>query len=204
MFDLLLLSGITLAAMSSPGPDMFLLARNGLIHGKTVGLATVFGICAGLAIHVGLSVVGLAWLITNNIYIYEIVRLLGAGYLIYIGINALRSKGISNFDIGNGGQEKAISDGLRDGFLCNLLNPKVTIFIFSVFTQFIGPGDSFLYKAACGGVIVSTAFLGWSIFIVIVQSNAFRKKIESFGALLDRVFGGLMIAIGLRMALIRD
>ncbi|MGE4543313.1 MAG: LysE family translocator [Pedobacter sp.] len=199
-----LLAGITLIAMASPGPDMLLLIRNGLTGGRRVGFATVLGICGGLLVHVTLAVAGLAWLITRNIYIYDAVRLLGAGYLVFIGIRALKFRGALNLDDFESLVHRSAMQGLRDGFFCNLLNPKVTIYIFSIFTQFIDPHDSSWMKTTYGAVIVLTSLCGWSLFTLLVQHALIRRSLSRFNTLINRIFGGAMIALGLRIALVRD
>ncbi|APG25163.1 MAG: LysE family translocator [Syntrophotalea acetylenica] len=204
MESYILLSGITLVAMASPGPDMLLLMRNGLTGGRAAGFATVLGICAGLLVHVSLSVAGLAWLITRNVYIHDAVRLLGAAYLLFIGIRALRFRGALNLENLAFQNRRSACQGLRDGFLCNLLNPKVTIYIFSIFTQFIAPGDSLWVKTGYGMTIVLTSLCGWSLFILLVQHRFVRLGLARFNTLINRIFGGVMIALGLRIALVRD
>lgn len=199
-----LLSSITLVAMASPGPDMLLLIRNGLTCGRRVGLATVIGICGGLLVHVSLSVAGLAWLITRNVYIHDTVRLLGAGYLVFIGIRALKFRGALTLDDFAPHGRRSANQGFRDGFFCNLLNPKVTIYIFSIFTQFIAPNDSAGTKIGYGLVIVLTSLFGWSVFLLLVQHALVRQALARFNTLINRIFGGVMIALGLRIALIRD
>jgi threonine/homoserine/homoserine lactone efflux protein len=199
-----LLAGITLIAMASPGPDMLLLIRNSLTRGRRAGLATVLGICGGLFIHVSLSVAGLAWLITRNIYLYHGVRLLGAGYLIFIGVKSLQFRGALDLERWTAVPARTARHGLRDGFLCNLLNPKVTMYIFSIFTQFIAPGDATWLKAGYGLVIVLTSLTGWSAFVLLVQNPVVRRGLGRFNTLINRLFGGAMIALGLRIALVRD
>jgi threonine/homoserine/homoserine lactone efflux protein len=169
-----------------------------------VGLATVLGICGGLFIHVSLSVAGLAWLITRNAYIYHGVRLLGAGYLIYIGVKSWQFRGALDLERWAAAPARASRNGLQDGFLCNLLNPKVTMYIFSIFTQFIAPGDPTWLKAGYGLVIVLTSLTGWSAFVLLVQSPVVRRGLGRFNTLINRLFGGAMIALGLRIALVRD
>ncbi|WP_225072585.1 LysE family translocator [Desulfuromonas sp. CSMB_57] len=200
----LLLSGITLVAMASPGPDMLLLLRNSLTGGRRAGLATVLGIVGGLLIHVSLSVAGLAWLLTGNHYVYHALRLLGALYLIYIGIRSLRCRGSLELSPLSAAAGRTGRQGLRDGFLCNLLNPKVTLYIFSVFTQFIAPSDSLWRKGGFGLVIVLTSLLGWSLFVLLVQNGLVRRALARGHLLLERLFGSLMVALGLRIALLRD
>lgn len=198
-----LLAGITLIAMASPGPDMLLLIRNGLTGGRRVGFATVLGICGGLLVHVTLSVAGLAWLIARNIYIYDTVRLLGAGYLIFIGIKALKFQGALTLDGFDATAHRSAMQGLRDGFFCNLLNPKVTIYIFSIFTQFIAPDDSSWIKAGYGVIIVLTSLCGWSLLTLLVQQAFVRRGLSRFNTLINRIFGGVLITLGLRIALAR-
>lgn len=204
MEKFVLLSGITLIAMASPGPDMLLLIRNGLTGGRQIGLATALGISGGILVHVTLSVAGLAWLIARNAYIYDAVRLLGAGYLVFIGIKALKFRGNLNLNSLQARTRRSAIQGVRNGFFCNLLNPKATLYIFSIFTQFINPDDSTWIKTGYGAVIALTSLCGWSLFTLLIQHALVRRSLSRFNTLINRIFGGTMIALGLRIALIRD
>ena len=202
MDRIVLLSGITLAAMASPGPDMFLIMRHSLKQGRSAGIATVLGICAGLSIHLTLALMGLSWLITQNIYIYSALKYLGAAYLAYLGFQALRSKGPA--DVNSENSEGGKSNGFIDGFFTNLLNPKVTIFVFAIFTQFVFLSDPLSMRLVFGVTILLTSFLGWSSFVFLLQGNTVRQYIKRFGQILDRIFGGIMLAIAFRVAFTRD
>lgn len=197
--EIIILISITLLAMASPGPDLLLLLRNGISHGKAVGFATVLGICTGLTFHVTLAVLGLAIIIAQNIYIYQAIKFLGAGYLIYLGFCALRSPGQTSVAIQREQVWKSLRKGFRDGIFCNLLNPKVTLFILSIFTQLISPQAPSHVRTIYAGVIVCTSFFGWSLFVLVMQTSMVQRALERSKKAIDYLFGGFMVALGLRI-----
>lgn len=199
--SILILISINVFAILSPGPDMLLLFRNGLSHGRAVGIATVMGICAGLLFHVALAVFGLSVIIANTPWLFQLIKFLGAGYLIYLGASALLSAAKSGFVIQREDIAKSLHKGFRDGLLCNLLNPKVTLFVMSIFSQFADQSASSALRLIYGAVIVGTALVVWSIFILFVQSGFIQVFFEKSQKTINYIFGVLMIGLGLSVAI---
>src|SRR6266568_4308991 len=82
-------------AVVSPDPDFFVVTRNSLLYSKRVGITTAFGIVTGNLFWIGTSVIGISYLIAKTVLFFNILKWIGAVYLIYIGIGALRSKGLN-------------------------------------------------------------------------------------------------------------
>ncbi len=91
--------------------------------------------------------------------------------------------------------------GFLEGLSCNLLNPKATLFFLSVFTQMIDPGTPIQEQAVYGLVLVVWGIVYWSLLVLFVQHPIVQRGIASSGKAIDKIFGGILIALGLRVAL---
>lgn len=192
-------------AMMSPGPDMLLIIRNTLgTAGKQTAFFTILGIAAGLTIHISVSIAGLAIVLSQSDLLYSIVRYLGAAYLAYIGLKSLLNR--SQFKIQSGENtdlEKSNSEAFREGFFTNLLNPKVTLYILSLFTQLIAPASPIWQKLIYGSVLVIEAVAVWLIFSAIIGIPIIRKLTQEWTLWIDRLFGLMLIVIALSVVLVK-
>src|SRR5262245_16156069 len=127
----------TLALNLAPGPDMLYVSTRSLAQGRRAGVISALGIAAGAVVHTVAIASGLAALLRAVPVAYEIVRWAGAVYLVWLGIQALRSKGgpLAGVPIDRA-SEWAI---LRQGMITNLLNPKVALFFLAFLPQFVTP-----------------------------------------------------------------
>ncbi|MFI4938501.1 MAG: LysE family translocator [Candidatus Berkiellales bacterium] len=134
--DFIALGLISLLAAISPGPDFVIVAQNSLLHGKRVGIYTALGVALGCTIHITYCVIGIAVIVAESIIAFNIIKYLGAAYLIYIGVKGLLAKKASadvlltqsNHTI----KELSSLRAVRNGFLVNVLNPKATLFFLSM------------------------------------------------------------------------
>ena len=92
---------------------------------------------------------------------------------------------------------RAFSQGLA----CNLLNPKATLFFFSVFTQLIDPASSLSQKALIGGIIFIQGVLYWPLVVLALQHPRVIRAIRRVQRSVDRLLGGLLLALGIKVAL---
>lgn len=124
----------------APGPDTFLTLRNTVIGGRERGLWTTLGICAAGATQGTLAAIGLGAVIANAKPVFETIRWAGVAYLTYLGFMALRAAIRAQGADWNTGQKVASSPtkAIRQGFLCNITNPKVLAFNLAVLPQFAG------------------------------------------------------------------
>src|SRR5262245_63634681 len=137
-------AGIAALLTITPGQDTVLVIRNVMAQGQRAGLLTTFGICCGLFVHATLSAVGLSLILLKSATAFEVVKLLGAAYLIWLGAQSLWQA----FHGSNRVFEKSIPEQRSakgwpcfvQGFLTNILNPKVVVFYLAFLPQFISPG----------------------------------------------------------------
>lgn len=139
----------------SPGPDTFLVMRHAARHGARGGLIAVGGVLAGGTVQLAVFALGLAPLLARSALLMDVVRWLGAGYLLWLGLGALRSAWR-----GGGMALPAQADAAGpagpvpwraiagQGLLTNALNPKITMFYLAFLPQFIGPGDDVVARSA--------------------------------------------------------
>jgi len=190
---------VMMFAMMSPGPDMFLLIKNAMGRERRVAFGSVLGICLGLSIHIFLWIFGLAVILQQNIFVYNIIRWLGAFYLIYLGMMAIFFTG-NTLKIGSGSLiRKTLAQGFKEGLFCNLLNPKVTLFILSLFTQLIDPGIEFTHKLIFGAIIIFQCFIVWSLFISIIQSRPVQGFLARYSLVIERLCGLVFIGLGIKI-----
>ncbi len=201
-----LFAGIFGLVLLSPGPDFVVAVRNSIMHSRFTGLMTAVGFGLGVMVHCAYTLAGIATIISQSVILFNIIKLMGAAYLIYIGIQALRSKGHKEVTIDTGKiPQKPMSahSALLNGFLTNVLNPKATIFFLAVFSQFIN-GDTSLgtqitYLVTC---FTMTA-LWFSMVAIFLTIPKVRYAFLNFAHWIDRICGGMLIALGLKLALTR-
>ncbi len=195
-----------LLAVMSPGPDFAVVTKNSLSYSKKIGIYTALGVGLGISIHVTYSLLGIGFLISKSIILFNAIKWIGAGYLIYIGYKAIRSKPMTAEK-----EETKIETGpkkiltpwqaIRNGFLVNVLNPKATLFFLALFTQVVSPGTPTLIKLFYGIEMMTATFI-WFTFVSLVFSHPkLKQKISKAQPIIDRITGGVLIAIGLKVAL---
>lgn len=206
MGDPFLLALICLIAMASPGPDFVLVTRNSLKYPMKQAMATAIGIVSGCLIHATYCILGLALVITQNIIIFSTIKYVGACYLIYIGFKGLISK---KNDLEIIYKEKpttniSVREAFTQGFLCNLLNPKLAVFLLSLFTQFISIDATLIQKTIVAAIFVGEAAIYWPLMVVFLQTSIVQKFFHRMGHVIDRVCGVMLISLGVRVATSKD
>lgn len=203
--SLFLLITICFIGMISPGPDFILVTKNALLYPKRQALATAFGIVTGCVFHATYCILGLALLITQSVVLYTTLKYAGACYLIYLGLKGLKSGHSAKISQESSPVKKvSIAKAYSEGVLCNALNPKLAVFLLSLFTQFVSISASIGDKALVAGVFVAESFFYWPLLVLFLQSNNIRKLFTRFQAVFTRIFGGLLVYVGIRVMLSAD
>lgn len=199
--EFLLVIFATFFAVISPGPDFAMILKQSITYGRKTSIYTSIGIGLGIGVHVIYTLLGIGLIISKSIILFTIIKFLGAGYLIYIGYQSLKSKGLKieeNKDIEIKDMSKIKSFTM--GFLCNALNPKATIFFISLFTVIISI-DTPLYIQAIYGIACIFEVMLWFVFLsIILSQKRVREFFKKFGVWFDRIVGGVLILIGLKIA----
>lgn len=197
----LFIATLATLGMISPGPDFFLVVKNAARYRRSLAMMTVFGVIMGVVTHITYCVAGLAVVITATPWLFNLLKYAGAGYLIWIGIQALRSHGDSKLDVTNVvRQQTSYKSAFIQGYLCNLLNPKATLFFLSVFTQVLSIDSGMGEKLWYAFIIVILAVIWWPILVFLIQSAPVRRGLAKTQKVVDKVLGVVLIGLGIRVA----
>lgn len=186
-----------------PGADMALVARNVLIYGPSAGYVTSVGACTGLWIHALASALGISTILMTSAVLFTWVKLIGAMYLVTLGLLSLRRA------LAPGRHQPVESaptaaDAWRafvQGFLSNLLNPKVALFYLTLLPQFIRPGDAvFARSLLLAGVHVVIGLIWLALYVyflkrlgAVLHRPQVRRSVEGTTGLVLIGFGGRLI-----------
>jgi len=184
-----------------PGADMALVTRNVLAVGRRRAMLTIAGICAGCVIHATASALGLSAILATSATAFNVVKTLGAGYLIWIGIQSIREAGQPAPVTSGDSARRARLGPFLQGFLTNILNPKVAVFYLTFLPQFISPGEPVLRRSLLlASIHIAMGFVwltAYAWFIDRLGAVLTRPRVKAW---LERVTGGLLIALGARLA----
>jgi threonine/homoserine/homoserine lactone efflux protein len=201
---LLAFVGVAVAVAVIPGPDMALVARNVVRHGRSSGYATSLGICTGILGWAVAAALGVSTLLATSATVFAALKLAGAAYLIYLGIATLRAHDASSAAGANGGSGLPGHRAWLQGLLSALLNPKLGVFFLTLLPQFIVPGDPPAMRALQLAVIFDLIGLAWLL--------TYSAMLGALGAALDRpgprrlmrwLTGAILVCFGARVGLER-
>lgn len=184
----------------SPGADFVMVTKNSIFHGRTAGLYSALGISLAIWIHVAYSIAGLAVIISNSIFLFSIIKYLGAAYLIYMGWKTFQSK--KEIEINDDGAKQSLSNfaAFKAGIITNALNPKTTIFFLSIFTQVVNPETPLLLQILYGAIISLAHLIWFSAVAIFMTHPPLLKMFNQYRVSIERVIGSVLIAFGLKVA----
>jgi len=210
MFDSQVLAFTLLAALMtmSPGADTLLVVRNVLRGGRRDGIATAIGICSGLYVHAILSAFGLSVILMHSAAAFTAVKFAGAAYLVWLGLQSLRSaaRGQPTAEAADAGAARVpASRSWREGFLTNLLNPKVIVFYLALLPQFIGADDPVFRKSLLLAAIHAVEGIAWFAIVSVLVDRSRRFFLRPLlRRWIDAACGTFLIALGVRLAMQRQ
>lgn len=198
--------GVAAIVIVVPGPDTAVVTKNILMHGRRTALGTSLGVSAGLAVWTLAAALGVASLVRASEVAFTTLKLVGALYLIWLGMQALRAAGRGYDDAADApgsSRRRALGarGGFRQGFLSDLANPKIGVFFTSLLPQFVDPGRPVLLPfLALGAVFVLMTVVWLSAYCLVAARAAETLLRPRVRAVMDRITGIVLIAIGLRLA----
>jgi threonine/homoserine/homoserine lactone efflux protein len=185
-----------------PGPVVTLLIANGLRHGTRAALINIAGVQTGLAIAIGIVAVGLTTLMATMGYWFEWVRLLGAAYLVWLGIKLIRSP-IEGLESGDAPPPPPRGGFFLQGLVVLLSNPKILVFFGAFLPQFMDMGRDHIPQVALLGItFMVVSFLTDGVY-ALLAGRARKLFSAQRTRLVSRISGGFMIGGGLWLALTR-
>ncbi|MFB9235659.1 LysE family translocator [Plantactinospora siamensis] len=203
LVGLLAYLGVALVVICTPGPDTALTVRNALAGGRRSGVWTAAGVAAGQLVWTVAASVGIAGLIRASEPVFVTMKLLGAGYLIWLGIQSLRAAHRAEGGHGRPGPAPRVGTtrSLRQGLINDLANPKMAAFFMSLLPQF-APADGRALPAMLGlGLLFSLLTFAWLALYSVAVDRLRRLFTRSrVRRALDAVAGTILIAFGARLA----
>jgi threonine/homoserine/homoserine lactone efflux protein len=191
--------GIAILVIATPGQDTALTIRNTMLGGRPAGVATAGGVAAGQACWTAAASIGLAALLVASEPVFVALRLAGAAYLVFLGLQALRhairpgKRAVERSD----GPSLAAPRAFRQGLLSNLGNPKMAIFFTSLLPQF---GSSFASLLALGLLFCALTFVWLAAYSFAVARAGDLLRRPRIRRSLDAFTGTCLVAFGIRLA----
>jgi len=186
----------------SPGPDMVFILGQTAKRGIQAGFSAMFGIWTGAFIHVIFAALGLSAILATSAVAFSTVKWVGAAYLIWLGIQALRSKGTS-ISVNGQVSPKGLMPIFKQGVLVSVLNPKVAIFFLAFLPQFVEAGAGpvsaqfFLHGFL---IIVVAAFVEPPLIFVGGKLTGYLSNNTRVSRWVDRGLGALFVGLGIKLA----
>ncbi len=202
--DPLFLAGLAVLALLtiSPGADTALVIKITLERGRGAALLATLGICTGTLVHAVASALGLSVILATSADAFTALKLVGAAYLVYLGVQALR--GSFRPESAAPAAPRRSTAPFLQGLLSNVLNPKVAVFYLTFLPQFMSLGDNVLLRSLAFAVAHSVMGIVWLSAVAYVLARL-GSALGGAGVRrwMERVAGGVLIALGARLALER-
>jgi RhtB (resistance to homoserine/threonine) family protein len=195
---------VHLLAVASPGPDFAMVLRQSLVAGRKAAVWTSVGIGLGILVHVVYIMLGLGLILSQSIQLFNLVKLTGAAYLLFIGWKSLRaapaeSNAVERISAPDSAYP--IGKALRIGFLTNALNPKATLFFLSLFSVVIDPATPFHVQLGYGLYMSLATGIWFCALSLALTQRRVRQGFTRFGHWVERGMGVVLIGLGVRLAL---
>lgn len=197
--------GVAALVICTPGPDTALTIRNTLFGGRAGGVLTALGVATGLSIWALATSLGLVALLVASEPVFRAIQYAGAAYLIYLGIMALREAFRRGSDAPTAAEPPPLrrlapAIAYRQGLISNLGNPKIAVFFASLLPQFAAGSGSFAALFLLGLVFAAMTLFWLSAYALVVAKAGDVLRRSQVRRVIEAVTGGLLLALGLRIA----
>ena len=195
---------ITLMIIIVPGPDFFIVMKNSISSGRVNGTMAALGITSGHVIYSLLAIFGIIFILAQMYYVFLIIKILGACYLIYLGIRSIISarQGLNFNPETMKIAQVSYLNSYRQGIVSTLLNPKALLYYISILPQFLSTGEAVTSQIAILSAIVTLVILLWFIFCVFIfqyiKKIFANRKIKAF---FDYAVGFILVGLSINLLL---
>ncbi len=204
MNEILIVVIITFLASMSPGPDFILVVKNNILYSLRNGIFTSIGVWVWVLVHVAYCIAWVWILISQSILLFNIIKVLGALYLLYLAYLLLtakkQDKNIS-VDKNQKGKEKTAYWFFLEGFLTNVLNPKATIFFLSVFTQVLEPWLSIGFQFILGLTMMWVVTIWFILLSVFLNNKYIKSSLHWFQYWVEKVMWTILAFLWIKVLL---
>lgn len=189
---------IMLLGAMLPGADFAMVTKNSLLHSRKAGLYTAFGIGAAMWVHMTYCVLGLAVVIQKSPWIFHTIQYMGALYLTYLGIMLLKPHASANIEATPEiAKSTLLSNGtaFRQGFICNLLNPKATLFFLTIFSAVATTQTTLLLNLAYAVEMFLTAMLWFCSLAYLISHKAVATWLNKSKRTVEKILGLTLLGL---------
>ncbi len=204
--EFLALTAIHLCALIIPGPDFALVMHQAVSKGKRQAVVASLGIVTGLSLHILYTLLGVGILISQSKAVFTVVEVLGAIYLAYIAVSLLRVKdrlaGCEHefFELSKQSMQEPFRQVFVKGFLCNVFNPKVTLFFLAIFTSIVDRKTPIGIQTFYGLWMIVTAFVWFLLVTFLFSQESVRAKFFAMGGWFERITGVVIMSFSIKLA----
>lgn len=186
----------------APGPDNIYVLTQSVAQGRNAGIVVTLGLCTGLVLHTALVALGVAALIATSPLLFMLLKLGGAGYLLYLAYQAFRADGAA---IGAGNRAAVAYRHLyKRGLLMNISNPKVSMFFLAFLPQFVAADGAAVSQQmiVLGGTFIVATLLVFNAIALMAAGLATKLRSSASAQLvLYRITGVVLLLLALRLLL---
>ena len=186
-------AAICLIGAMSPGPSMALIIRNSIKYGRISGILFSLGHAIGIGIYATVSVLGLQFILINNLFLFNAIQFCGSVFLLILGILFLRNTA-HNLSLEN--EQKNVNSFMQ-GFAISILNPKILIWFAAIFSQFIEISSTNFVKLAMVLIASSIDGLWYIILTIVVTGFGLKQFLEHNTNIIQKISGVILISISI-------
>jgi threonine/homoserine/homoserine lactone efflux protein len=192
----------SLALIATPGQDMLYVITRSLAQGRFAGVCSAIGVCTGILVHTALAALGVGAILHASETLFEVLKLIGAAYLVYLGIRLILSRHAAHEFRGETGRLSPLAL-VWQGVLSNVTNPKIILFFFAFLPQFVDPASVHATRDLIFlGVLYAVLALPIKVGVGFAAGSLSERVLRRPGALVwvNRVSGSVLVGLGLRLA----
>ena len=193
------IASLHLFAVMSPGPDFALILRQTFCHGRRSSIVTSIGIGVGILFHIIFCIVGLGMILSTSEYIFNIIRVFGGIYLVFIGYKSFVSKNSIHMNSTEKKIKLSTLSAFSTGLLTNILNPKATLFFLSLYTFIINEHPLMAIQIFYGIWMSVITTLWFCLLSFVLTNDLIFTRIEKFLHGIQNCTGIILVLIGLRL-----
>lgn len=198
--SLLAFAGVAVALSATPGPAMALVVRNAALDGRRGALLVTLGNGLGVLVWAALAAIGVSALVAASEAAFLALKLVGAAVLVTLGAQALRGRGTPE-TLPTERAPRGPRAALRDGVVTSLANPKLAVFFVALFPGFVPSGEPVLpWALAMAVILVCVDLVLFSLLAAVVVRARDGYARSRLARRIERVTGGVLIALGVRLA----
>lgn len=194
-------------SLISPGPDFLMVVQSSLRYSRRTALWVALGISMGEMVHVGYSLLGIGWIITQSLWAFAALKYLGGAYLVYIGFQAVRAQKSTTLTLSENHHAPVHTSDLNNfqafrlGFLTNALNAKAAFFTISFFTVLVSPQTPMFVQIMYGAFIQISTLLWFGMVAFFLTHEKVQGPFIGVKRWIERTCGAFLIFLGIKLSL---